>query len=396
MIPSTISSQGSSTSFMARHLWQSKGSWITMLRRGSHCFQIPYHNYKFELSSLPRMLDVRGMSNLPEKSVYGGPKSQSPWKRITLNHLAAKYDKGEPITMVTAYDYPSAVHVDNAGIDICLVGDSVGMVVHGHDTTLPVTMDDMLLHCRAVSRGASRSLLVGDLPFGSYEESKEQAVASATRLLKEGGMDAIKLEGGTPSRVIAARSIVEAGIAVIGHVGLTPQAISVLGGFRPQGRNAASATKVLESALALQDAGCFAIVLECVPSPVAAAVTSSLQIPTIGIGAGPNCSGQVLVYHDLLQMTQHPHHAQVTPKFCKAYGNIGIAVNEALCKYREEVVSQKFPSAAYTPYRIDQSSVETFIAELSKRGLGKAAQAAAAAAENDKKSGEPRISTLPD
>eukprot|EP00252_Welwitschia_mirabilis_P025624 TRINITY_DN8093_c0_g1_i4.p1 TRINITY_DN8093_c0_g1~~TRINITY_DN8093_c0_g1_i4.p1 ORF type:complete len:388 (+),score=75.78 TRINITY_DN8093_c0_g1_i4:315-1478(+) len=328
-------------------------------------------------------LGIRSMSNLPEKVVYGGPQSQSPWKRITLNHLAAKYKTGEPITMVTAYDYPSAVHVDNAGIDICLVGDSVGMVVHGHDTTLPITMDDMLLHCRAVARGASRPLLVGDLPFGSYEESKEQAVSSAVRLLKEGHMDAIKLEGGTPSRVVAAKAIVEAGIAVMGHVGLTPQAISVLGGFRPQGRNVASATKVLESALALQDSGCFAIVLECVPSPVAAAVTSALQIPTIGIGAGPHCSGQVLVYHDLLLMTQHPHHAQVTPKFCKSYGNIGNAINEALSKYREEVLSKKFPSLEYSPYQIDQSTVENFISELEKRGLNETAKVVAEVVEND-------------
>uniref|UniRef100_A0A0C9RQK9 3-methyl-2-oxobutanoate hydroxymethyltransferase n=1 Tax=Wollemia nobilis TaxID=56998 RepID=A0A0C9RQK9_9CONI len=339
---------------------------------------------------------VRGMSNLPENAVYGGPKTQSPWKRITLNHLARKYEKGEPITMVTAYDYPSAVHVDMAGIDICLVGDSVGMVVHGHDTTLPVTMEDMLLHCRAVARGSSRPLLVGDLPFGSYEESKEQAVASATRMLKEGGMDAIKLEGGTPSRVTAAKAIVEAGIAVMGHVGLTPQAISVLGGFRPQGRNVASATKVLDSALALQDAGCFSIVLECVPSPVAAAVTSALRIPTIGIGAGPNCGGQVLVYHDLLQMMQHPHHAQVTPKFCKHYGNIGAAISEALSKYREEVVSKKFPSAAYTPYRISQPDVNDFVTELHRRGWDKAGAAATAAAEEDSNAGDPRIGTLPD
>ncbi|KAH9312046.1 hypothetical protein KI387_027081 [Taxus chinensis] len=351
---------------------------------------------QFDVPSSMVAVGLRGMSNLPENAVYGGPKSQSPWKRITLNHLASKYQKGDPITMVTAYDYPSAVHVDMAGIDICLVGDSVGMVVHGHDTTLPVTLEDMLLHCRAVARGASRPLLVGDLPFGTYEESKEQAVASATRMLKEGGMDAIKLEGGTPSRVAAARAIFEAGIAVMGHVGLTPQAISVLGGFRPQGRNVASATKILESALALQDAGCFSIVLECMPSPVAAAVTSSLRIPTIGIGAGANCGGQVLVYHDLLQMMQHPHHAQVTPKFCKHYGNIGAAINEALSKYRQEVVSKEFPSAAYTPYRISQSNVDDFITELHKRGLNKAATAAAAASEDDNNAGDPLLTTLPD
>ncbi|KAI5061068.1 hypothetical protein GOP47_0023573 [Adiantum capillus-veneris] len=266
----------------------------------------------------------REYSNLPDATVYGGPKHQNPAKRVTLRHLASKYAKKEPISMLTAYDYPSAVHVDQAGIDICLVGDSVGMVVHGHDTTLPVTMDDMLLHCQAVARGARRPLLVGDLPFGSYEQSSAQAVENATRLLKEGKMDAVKLEGGYGSRVGAAKAIVEAGIAVMGHVGLTPQAISALGGFRPQGQTSSGAMTVLENALALQESGCFAIVLECLPSPVAAAVTSALSIPTIGIGAGPKCSGQVLVYHDILGMMQHPHYAKVTPKFCKRYAHIGL------------------------------------------------------------------------
>ncbi|AQK91102.1 3-methyl-2-oxobutanoate hydroxymethyltransferase 1 mitochondrial [Zea mays] len=204
------------------------------------------------------------------------------------------------------------------------------MVVHGHDTTLPITLDIMLEHCRAVARGAPRPLLVGDLPFGCYESSAAQAVDSAVRVLKEGGMDAIKLEGGAPSRITAAKAIVEAGIAVMGHVGLTPQAISVLGGFRPQGKTVDSAIKVVETALALQEAGCFSVVLECVPAPVAAAATSALKIPTIGIGAGPFCSGQVLVYHDLLGMLQHPHHAKVTPKFCKQFGNVGDVINKAL------------------------------------------------------------------
>ncbi|CAA3033432.1 3-methyl-2-oxobutanoate hydroxymethyltransferase 1, mitochondrial-like [Olea europaea subsp. europaea] len=254
---------------------------------------------------------LRCMSNVPENSVYGGPKPQNPNQRVTLTNLRQKYKKNESITMVTAYDYPSAVHLDTAGIDICLVGDSASMVVHGHDTTLPITLDEMLVHCRAVARGANRPLLVGDLPFGTYESSAQQAVDTAVRVLKEGGMDAIKLEGGAPSRIAAAKAIVEAGIAVMGHVGLTPQAISVLGGFRPQGRNVDSAVKVVETGLALQEAGCFSVVLECVPAPVAAAATSALQIPTIGIGAGPFCSGQVLVYHDLLGMLQHPHHAKV-------------------------------------------------------------------------------------
>ncbi|GFH29745.1 3-methyl-2-oxobutanoate hydroxymethyltransferase, partial [Haematococcus lacustris] len=209
--------------------------------------------------------------------------------------------------MVTAYDYPSAVHVDEAGIDILLVGDSVAMVVHGHDTTLPITMEEMLVHC-------------------SYETGVRDAVISATRMLKEGGMDAVKLEGGSPARVEAARAIVETGVAVMGHVGLTPQSISALGGFRPQAQVAEEALGVLAQAQALQRAGCFALVLECVPGPIAAAITASLTIPTIGIGAGPATSGQVLVYHDLLGMMSHPHHAKVTPKFCKQYAHVGQAI----------------------------------------------------------------------
>ncbi|CAI5514354.1 unnamed protein product, partial [Closterium sp. Naga37s-1] len=252
----------------------------------------------------------RSFSNLPDSTVYGGPKPEAGRKRVTLQQVGSKYRRGEPIVMVTAYDYPSAVHVDMTDIDICLVGDSAAMVVHGYDTTLPITLEDMLLHCRAVARGASRPLLVGDLPFGTYEQSPQQAVESAVRLLKEGNMDAVKIEGGIPARVAAARAVSEAGIAVMGHVGLTPQAISSLGGFRPQGRSVASALKVVQHAQALQEAGCFAVVLECMPAVVAAAVTAAVDIPSIGIGAGPLCSGQVLVYHDLLGMIQHPHHAK--------------------------------------------------------------------------------------
>ncbi|PIA34271.1 hypothetical protein AQUCO_03800097v1 [Aquilegia coerulea] len=323
----------------------------------------------------------RCMSNLPENSVYGGPKSQSSEKRVTLTNLRNKHKKGEPITVVTAYDYPSAVHLDEAGIDVCLVGDSASMVVHGHDTTLPITLDEMLVHCRAVARGAKRPLLIGDLPFGTYESSPTQAVDTAVRVLKEGGMDAIKLEGGSPSRITAAKAIVEAGIAVMGHVGLTPQAISVLGGFRPQGKSVASAVKVVETAMALQEAGCFSVVLECVPAPVAAAATSALNIPTIGIGAGPFCSGQVLVYHDLLGMLQHPHHAKVTPKFCKQYARVGDVINKALSEYKEEVTNRSFPGPLHTPYKISEADVNGFLDELEKMGLSEAASAAATVAE---------------
>lgn len=214
----------------------------------------------------------------------------------------------------------------------------------------------------------------------------EQAVDTAVRILKEGGMDAIKLEGGSPSRITAAKAIVEAGIAVMGHVGLTPQAISVLGGFRPQGKNIASAVKVVETALALQEAGCFSVVLECVPAPVAAAATSALKIPTIGIGAGPFCSGQVLVYHDLLGMMQHPHHAKVTPKFCKQYAHVGDVINKALVEYKEEVANGSFPGPAHSPYKISETEINGFMSELQKLGLDKAAASTAAAAEKIKMS----------
>ncbi|KAK9074267.1 hypothetical protein SSX86_006864 [Deinandra increscens subsp. villosa] len=342
-------------------------------------FSKPYTTLPTSNPKIPNY--VRRMSNMPEDTVYGGPKPQNPDERVTLTTLRKKHRKGEAITMVTAYDYPSAVHLDSAGIDIALVGDSASMVVHGHDTTLPITLEEMLMHCRAVARGAKRPLLVGDLAFGTYESSSQQAVDTAVRVLKEGGMDAIKLEGGAPSRISAAKHIVEAGIAVMGHVGLTPQAISVLGGFRPQGRNVLSAVKVVETALALQEAGCFSVVLECVPAPVAAAATSVLQIPTIGIGAGPFCSGQVLVYHDLLGMMQHPHHAKVTPKFCKQFAQIGEGINKALSDYKQEVENRSFPGVTYSPYKINPAEVDGFSKELQKMGLDKAAAAAAEAAE---------------
>ncbi|RZB53393.1 3-methyl-2-oxobutanoate hydroxymethyltransferase 1, mitochondrial [Glycine soja] len=216
----------------------------------------------------------------------------------------------------------------------------------------PITLEQMLAHCRAVARGAKRPLLVGDLPFGTYESNSSKAVDTVVRMLKEGNMDAIKLEGGSISRVVAAKAIVEAGIAVMGRVGLTPQAISVLGAFRPQGRTVASAIKVVEMALALQEAGCFSVVIECVPAPVAAAATAALQIPTIGIGADPFCSGQVLLFHDLLGMLQHHHakdslvklrlHLLYTPKFCKQYACVGNVIIKALLEYKEDVINGSF------------------------------------------------------
>ncbi|KAL0428808.1 UNVERIFIED_CONTAM: 3-methyl-2-oxobutanoate hydroxymethyltransferase 2, mitochondrial [Sesamum radiatum] len=299
--------------------------------------------------SNPGLALMRCLSNVPENTVYGGPTPQNHTQRITLTNIRQKVKKGEPITMVTAYDYPSAVHLDTAGIDIALVGDSASMVVHGHDTTLPISLDEMLVHCRAVARGAKRPLLVGDLPFGTYESSTNQAVGTAVRVLKEGGMDAIKLEGGAPSRITAAKAIVEAGIAVMGHVGLTPQAISVLGGFRPQGRNIDSAVKVVETSMALQEAGCFAIVLECVPPPVAAAATSALQIPPLALE---------LV---LFAVVRSP------PSSANSWGG---DVNKGLLEYREEVMNGSFPSSAYSPYKISAGDLDGFVGSLEKMGLG--------------------------
>lgn len=310
----------------------------------------------------------------PESTVYSGPRTDSA-KRVSVRTVRKMYEQREPIVMITAYDYPSAVHVDEAGAHIVLIGDSVAMVVHGHDTTLPVTVEDMLAHCRAVNRGARRPLLIGDMPFGSYEASVDQAVHTAVRFMKEGQVDAVKLEGGSKARVAAATSIVDAGVAVMGHVGLSPQSISVLGGFSPQGRSAHDAFTVVKEAMALQEAGCFGIVLECVPAVVGAAVTSALDIPTIGIGAGPSTSGQVLVYHDLLGMASHPHHAKVTPKFCKQYGQVGLHIQAALQGFCAEVTSREFPGEKYSPYRIPEREAEGFAELLERAGLPRAATA---------------------
>ncbi|KAL6874692.1 hypothetical protein ACP4OV_013357 [Aristida adscensionis] len=345
-----------------------------------------------QVRSLRQPVSWRLMSSAPETAavVYGGgrarPRQQeaaaAPRPVTTLATLHGKHRRGEPITMVTAYDYSSAVHVDSAGIDLILVGDSAAMVSHGHDNTLPISLDLMLEHCRAVVRGAARPLIVGDLPFGSYESKTTHAAESAVRIIKEGGVDAVKMEGGAPSRVSAAKAIMDAGIAVMGHVGLTPQAVSALGGFRAQGKSVDGALKVVEAALALQEAGCFAVVLECVPAPVAAAATSVLQIPTMGIGAGPFCSGQVLVYHDLLGMFDSPQHSKVTPKFCKKFANVGAVITQALTEYRQEVEAGAFPGPVYTLYKISPADTDTFANALQKMGFNSAAAAAVAAAGN--------------
>jgi len=289
-------------------------------------------------------------------------------KKITTLSVSAKKRRGQKITMVTAYDYPSAVHVDRAGIDIVLVGDSCAMVELGFETTQPITLDQMIHHCQAVKRGApSRPLLVGDMPFGSYEfKDVDIGLRNAYRMVKEGGMDAVKFEGGTEARSKIVRHVVEGGVAVLGHVGLTPQAISVLGGFRAQGRTADRARLLLDEALRLQDAGAFAVVLECIPANVATAITEALEIPTIGIGAGGGTSGQVLVFHDLLGMLSHPHHEEFVPKFCKKYASVGLQITDGLAEFKKEVEEGVFPGNDYSPYAMNGKEEASFDELMSK------------------------------
>lgn len=280
-------------------------------------------------------------------------------KKMTALELGHKRRKCEKIVMVTAYDYPSALALDRAGVDVILVGDSVGMVELGYDTTQPVTLEQMHHHCKAVSRGARFPLLVGDMPFGSYEINDEEALRNAFVYLKHCGMDAVKLEGGFEV-VSTVKKIVSGGVAVMGHIGLTPQKLSVLGGFRAQGRTATKARKLVDEALALQDAGCFALVIECVPSEVAQAVTEAIEIPTIGIGSGGETSGQVLVYHDLLGMLNHPHHSVFVPKFCKQYTDLGSQIENALKEFSNEVKTGAFPSKEFSPYKMTKAESKKF------------------------------------
>ena len=272
------------------------------------------------------------------------PPRYASWTagKLPLPELLEMKRRGEKIVMVTAYDAPSGRLADAAGVDLILVGDSSGMVVHGRDSTVPVTLEEILLMTQWVARGAKRPLVIADMPFGSYEASNEQAIGNAVRLVKDGGADAVKLErGGTT--IERARAIVGAGIPVMGHVGLTPQTATVLGGFKAQGRTADRAEQLIEDALGLQEAGCFAIVVEAVPPPVAREVTRALGVPTIGIGAGGDTDGQVLVWHDMLGY--YEGHA---PRFVKRYAELGDAIVEALGRYAEEVRSGAFPEEQHT------------------------------------------------
>lgn len=269
-------------------------------------------------------------------------KASETRKKNTVRTFQLKKQRAQPITMLTAYDYPGALAVDRAGIDSILVGDSLGMVVLGYENTLPVTMEDMLHHCKAVARGAKYALLVGDMPFMSYQASIGDAVRNAGRFLQEAGMDAVKLEGGR-ERAEAIRAIVGAGIPVMGHLGLTPQSLHKFGGFRAQGKSATAAKQLLEDASYLQDSGCFSIVLEAVPVQLAELVSQRMDIPTIGIGAGAGCDGQVLVTHDLLGTFD-----RFTPKFVKRYAEINAEVIKAITAYKLDVESKRFPSEEHS------------------------------------------------
>ena len=263
-------------------------------------------------------------------------------KKVTTLTYRQKKERGEIITMLTAYDYPTALAMDKAGVDSILVGDSLAMVVLGYENTLPVTMEEMLHHCRAVARGAKTALLVGDMPFMSYQVSVEEAVRNAGRFLQQGGMDAVKLEGGR-DRADAVRAITGAGIPVMGHLGLTPQSVHQLGGFRAQGKTASAAKRLVEDAMILEEAGCFSIVLESVPARLADLISKRLSIPTIGIGAGNGCDGQVLVSHDLLGLFD-----RFTPKFVKKYADFHSEMQKAFADYIEDVETKRFPAPEHT------------------------------------------------
>lgn len=277
----------------------------------------------------------------PQDSAYGGAAAAPP-KKITVPDVVAMKRDGKRITMMTAYDAAFARLVDRAGIDVLLVGDSLGMVVLGYPNTVPVTMDDMVRHAAAVSRGATRPLLVGDMPFGSYQTGPQDALRNAARFLKEAGMDAVKIEGGHET-VDTVRTLVDNGISVMAHVGLTPQRVAQLGGFKTQARSARAARRLIDDAVALEDAGAFSIVLESIPAPVAAIVTERLSIPTIGIGAGIDCDGQVLVLHDVLGL-----YGDFKPKFAKRYADIGSQVLEALKAFDGDVRAGTFPDAEHS------------------------------------------------
>ncbi len=273
-------------------------------------------------------------------------------KKVTIRTFLKKKREGEKITMLTAYDYPSARILDRAGIDAILVGDSLGMVIQGHETTLPVTVDEMLYHVKAVRRGVERAMVIADMPFLSYQTGRDDAIYNAGLMLKEGGADAVKLEGG--ERVAGlVEDLVGIGIPVMGHIGLTPQSVNVLGGYRVQGKTGEDIDRLRRDAKALEDAGVFAIVLESVPVEVAKEITDMLKIPTIGIGAGPHTDGQVLVFHDYLGIFE-----DIKPRFVKRYRELGQEILSATREYIEDVKSGRFPAPEHCFYLEKKTSQE--------------------------------------
>jgi 3-methyl-2-oxobutanoate hydroxymethyltransferase len=296
----------------------------------------------------------------PPRTPGEPPQARKP---VTLTKLGEMRALGEPIVMVTAYDHPSALAVEAAGVDVVLVGDSAANNVLGYETTVPVTLEELLMLAAAVRRGLRAPLLVGDLPFGSYEASDEQAIATAHRFVKEAGCDAVKLEGGG-TMAQRAGAIVKAGVPVMGHVGLTPQTATALGGYRAQGRTAQRARAVLDDALALQEAGCFAIVFEAIPAEVTAAIMPYMEIPVIGIGAGAATDGQVLVFHDLLGI--HDGHR---PKFVKRFAEVREAMVRGVEAYAEDVRTRRFPGPEHA-YGIAPEELESLRAQLPPRGRG--------------------------
>ena len=290
------------------------------------------------------------MSTLPQINVPNDA-SRLP---VTLPRLHEKKALGEPLVMVTAYDYPSALAVDAAGVDLVLVGDSGAMTVLGHPSTVPVELDELLMLAKAVRRGLQTPFMIGDLPFGSYEISDEQAVATAMRFVKEAGCDAVKLEGGGPVPVARAQAIAQAGIPVMGHVGLTPQTATALGGYRAQGRNADAAARVRREALALQAAGCFAVVFEAIPSVVAEAIMPQMEVPVIGIGAGPATDGQVLVFHDLLGIREGRG-----AKFVKRYADLLDEMIAGVGQFADDVRARRYPGLEHQ-YSMPQEELERF------------------------------------
>ena len=275
--------------------------------------------------------------------------------RTTITQLKQMKQRGQRIAMVTGYDYPTARYLDDAGVPVILVGDSLGMVVLGYDSTVPVTMDDMLHHVKAVVRGSQRALVVGDMPFMSYQASSDEALRNAGRFLKEGGCQTVKLEGG--ERVAeTVRRIVESGVPVMGHIGLTPQSVNQLGGYKVQGKTPRAAVQLIRDAHALEQAGCFALVLESVPAPLAKAITHRLSIPTIGIGAGPDCDGQVQVISDMLGLF-----TDFVPKHTKQYARLADIIQKAVSEYAAEVRSGAFPTLKES-YAMDESVVHELMA----------------------------------